>query len=460
MNSAAWAISIFRTRGFKMVIRHFVQAAGNTKSLPDYIDVSDGEVGIVVGVDRAAVTNVTFRLTILRPRTGGWRGYTLRDLALLTAAGSVLSANEHQRLLSQHRREDPHADQAIITSKTKATIARMGCVHIDDAVSALADAVTLPHILSGEHHQGLDLVVVLSRGSTDAEQRLLARIIREANCSAGSVQITALIDDADVWALMRSQDGTVDWQESTPGITPEDKNLDLPKEQLGWDGEGSDADMMRLRARLGSAIARGGLPSDVTVLVNDCARASVLRHRLLEAAIPVQCSESQILPMRHGMLTLMSIVAAVDGCGRLQGVSRLVEVIPGLRFSELERLCDLLKHLDQWGFDDVHPEACCVTNMMIALMPMAKLIEGPVQPCVDAAIRTFHDFAPEREQRDLDTYEPAVRDWSQSFSNVSAMLAEFWRLRALYSGWSGYKPGSGIGVKKVSPRSLLETREG
>jgi len=141
--------------------------------------------------------------------------------------------------------------------------------------------------------------------------------------------------------------------------------------------------------------------------------AALVRQSLVEAGVPVKCSESHLLAMRHGVLTVMSLLAALNGCGRLQAASRLLEVCPVLKFAGIERLCSLLENLAGWPTEVVDPVDYRVAEFLDLLQPLKRAMDLPdTQAAVETAVLIGRRLAQPTQQDDTSCHAAALSAWA------------------------------------------------
>lgn len=461
------------------------------RDLPLNINVDSDGIGIVVGNDVARVINLTFRLKCLRSCKGSWHGKTLRELAWDADPRILFSTADYSRLMSQVRRglssdllgvhinrkllpktdrflehrlrptETPNWNKgpgARVISRTDVLLQDLKSAQIDDIVAAMLKKPKLPNYKRDYFYERSTIVAVVSGMITNAEQSLLAQYLKDAEQHTPHVNIVLVVDDAEAWSRIRQNPEWSDWATILP--TPVDRHWEgkSSRYKLGhvsWPTESLDGQIKRVVNLARRVICDGGEFTDISVTSGDYAMNLVVRQKLLDIGVPIQNSESHLLPMRPQLLTLMTILSVANGIGRVQGLRRLLEVWPRLDQYDFETTFQFFERLDDWPDNFERLVDYRVAEFMNALKPIRRIGEsGDCRVWMDAALATFDSLPKAERHENIRENADAAYEWGRQFKRLDDMLCEFWRLRAVYSDWQGFKYGSGI---SVANEALKET---
>ncbi|MEI6235339.1 MAG: hypothetical protein WCT04_19965 [Planctomycetota bacterium] len=458
--------------------RKVILMSATDRSLPLNIDVDDDGIGVVLGTDVAKVANLAFRMPLFQDCKGGWHRNTLRELAWQTNTSTPLSTAEYSRLLSQMRKDVtatvmseqgqrsdiPSTEQILehrlrpvghpawidglgerVLSWTDGWLDELNSSTIDDVIKNMVGRAPFPVYRKGEYYEHFTLVVILSETMTDAEQSLFAHYLKKAQDVAPHVRIVLVVENDDVWQkVCRNPEWSV-WAQLTqasPRNWPESGANQCQLGHVNWPKGDLDNQIRRFDNLVKKVIYGGGQFSNVTIVAEDFGDAMLIRQNLLDAGIPVNASESYLLPMRPQVLTLMSLLAAALDCGRVQGISRMMEVWSELNIYGIKDLVYYFERLTKWS-DEIGKGP--VALFMDAMQPLAQLTgDQGIWAWLDAALLAFERLPTPCRHESMLEHARAVSKWGEGFKSPEEMLDAFWRLRANYSEWQAYRDGDGV----------------
>lgn len=464
------------------------RVSASDRDLPFNIHVKSDGIGIVLGNDAARVMNLTFRLNCLRPCIGQWHGNTLRELAWESDPRVLLSTCDYARLMSQARRDLssdlnsvrgdrrllPKTERFIehrfrpvetpdwiagpgsrVITRTDNLLRDLNCASIDDIVSEM-ESPELSKYKRDYFYERSTVVAIVSGMITDAEQRLLATYLKKAESFTPHVNIVLVVDDPETWKRIRQNPEWADWANMQPA--PLDRRVEGKSDRyklgfVSWPADTLDGQVKHVVNLVKQVICDGGEFSDVTVNAGRYSTNLVVRQELLDAGLPIHNSESYLLPMRPPLLTLMSILALANGIGRVQGLSRMIEIWPRLDWYDFETTLCFFWRLNDWPENFEKPVDNRVADFLDTLKPINQMGGGGnVHTWVDAALCAFNRLpTPDRHEK-IREDAAAVCEWGHWFKTLDEFLCEFWRLRAVYGDWQGYRPSSGVSVSSDAER--------
>ena len=141
----------------------------------------------------------------------------------------------------------------------------------------------------------------------------------------------------------------------------------------------------------------------------------LVRQKLLDSGLPVNVSESYLLPMRFQVLTLMSLLSVANGVGRVQGMSRMFEVWPLLNANDFCRTVQYFSELSDW-VPEVN-KRYVMDEYMVALKPMTKFdANSDIRTWMDAALKAFNCLPKTKSHEYIQEYASAICEWARTLT--------------------------------------------
>ena len=82
---------------------------------------------------------------------------------------------------------------------------------------------------------------------------------------------------------------------------------------------------------------------------------------------------------------------------------------------------------------------------MVALKPLTMMDDNSdIGIWMDAALKAFNCLPRIEDHIYMEEHAFVICEWGEKFNSMSELLRNFWRLRAVYSEWQGYKQYCGM----------------
>lgn len=431
------------------------------------------ESGVVIGSDFARTHQLAFILSVGAPTKRGWEGFSLAELAIHKKQ-NVIGAKDYIALLTLQRQiavsdirgmrarlaDLPKSDELLrrrralpvsalnptepataVIKGVESFLRRSGYSFVDNAIQNLSELApgrlpfrTIPTLYSTH------LLLLVTSGITYLEAALIGKYL--SNPDEFLIRkITVIVEDSTAWdRVKQSVEPYAQFEEETVDPCADLQRL-VNYGHLPWDTDTLLGHAKRLRTL---AVARG---LSIIAVTQTKADTCALLMRLVELGVPVHCSQSALVVMRPGIFTLMSFISLARGIAPLPALVRLMDSTPNVGAREFDHLYDVLK--TPGGTTQQ-----CLKEMGVLIAHLGALSREQSDAPDEVLLKTKASmpvWAPSKDCSDIDEYWPALAMWASRFTNINQMLIEFWRLRVLLSGWTGYRPDSGIEVTETLP---------
>ncbi|MCW8129374.1 MAG: hypothetical protein KIS92_03235 [Planctomycetota bacterium] len=437
---------------------------------------------LVIGNDLNRVRHLAIILNARDANQQDWHSYSLRESAMQKDSRTVMGRDDYRAILSLKRQQMswnlkrvgasadwlPKSDQLMrqrlafgheahdysssmgwLYRKTDQDLEESDIRFLDDPAS-MRNPRSLP-LLSPDIGQ-YQLVAVVSSGMSRGEATWLAAYLHHDDILAQR-EVTVVVEDRAAWRDFWNQHGKgLRISEEDLSTYPDEWPRANGRVRLGhvsWPTGTWVEQMKRLRNLLVQILRDGGKASDIRVVTDSVGYAFYIRTELFAMGLPIQCSESELLPANPVALDLMSLITLVRHREHLQALCRLALHIPGE--SRLDLLRDFFR--SDLSEDDFRP-FLTDRRAVVSLEAWRELAQHadshPVQ-LLHRAGECYEKWAGPNAALRSEEIQEALAQWSEQFDSADDMIQAFWRLRAIISPWSGYRPDSGIRVSGTVP---------
>lgn len=437
---------------------------------------------IVIGNDLNRVRYLASALNARDATHQKWRAHSLRELAMLKAPEKVLGRDDYRSVLILKRRAltrnlrrvgasadwVPKADRLLeltlahgrdaneyksslrwLYEEADQALDEFDYRFLDDP-EAMGDPWRLPFL--NPDIESYQLVCVVSSSMSTGEAAWLEQYLERDYILAPEHEVVVVAEDRAAWRdiLNRPGLGVKIWEESLDSFSDAWPRSG-EKVRLGavsWKSADWMTQFGRIRNLLVQTIRDGGSANDIRVVTDSAGYAHFVRTELFAMGLPIQCSESELLPTNPVAVDLLSLITLTRDRKHVQSLCRLAQ---HLRINPtLEIMLDMFK---EGATDDGHDRLKLDERSTAALDAWHAFEHKPkVYPAqyIYEAKDCYEHWAGEKALLRSEAIADGLIQWAEQFDSVDAMIECYWRFRAIIAPWTGYRPESGIHVSSVS----------
>lgn len=439
---------------------------------------------VIIGDDLNRVRQLELILNAMDPYRNWWVSYSLRHLEMRNTKEEVIGRSDYFAFLKVNRHANfrnlpidetwdaylPDSDTLLerrLSLGMEYQQDRSGWARwLAQTDQALADRGirNLDNTAFREHPEQFKLPI--SSGSQSHVVAVISDVLTKADADRLDMCLSMLRDKkANVTLVVESNVGWLEFQEKygarlhvylvpLPNTPSSDRPNPEGKTRRGhvqWEKATRAAHINRIHKLASSHIRFGGNASGVLVLTDSATQRRHLLTQLFHMGLPVQCSESELLPGNSAALDLMSLLASARNRKHLPSITRLTRHLPGNpwhRFSQLQEFFS--SDLSDAAYLKCNTDHQIVEQLK-AWHGLARSVDQHPLKALAAAKKCFEHWGNDDAIRRCGAVFDALIEWAYEFDSTDDLIKTFWGLRALVGQWSGYRPDSGIRVTSTVP---------